>query len=616
MARRRAQALRRRDVHARLAVARCVWPVLGLLALQHRAAHQRQRSRALRVVDAGGRAVAGASAPAHARRSLDGRPRHPIGVSCRDGRRRSAVAAVDEARRLPGGAKSTRTAGDRRRRRDPCAAPTAGDPRARRRTRGSERRHQGPALRRRARQRLGRDRRPRQVAPGAERVPSAGGVGRPLLRRCHHPAPTRRSRCSGHRRRSGAVVERVRKRSPSPARSAGRPGSPSGRPAPFGPAQPPAGLRRPARLAHRELSTHFPRSLSRPSSLDRATLRVTWGNRMRRAAIWAAALAALAPVMGGSQAASPTWTHGYDVSWRQCSGTASHHLPGGSPAYAILGLTHGTGHTTNPCLPAQVSWVREHGARIGAYLVPSFPTAADIRAARNGPWGACGSNRTCRLRTDGARQAADAIALMRDAGLPLRMLWVDVECRHTPPWTSHDAANRHVLEGVFRGLRNARVSYGIYTTGYMWHAIVGDWRVRVPNWLPAGSGDPAAARQMCRTTATGGRTWLGQYTREWDENLTCPAMDAVPGHPGPLWRYRHTTLRIGSTGAAVTALQKSLKVSASGSYEPQTLAAVTKFQQAHGLPMNGQVDADDWRALGAFRRIGGHPWLLNRMTTR
>src|SRR3954451_1771583 len=146
---------------------------------------------------------------------------------------------------------------------------------------------------------------------------------------------------------------------------------------------------------------------------------------MRRAAILGAALAAMAVITGGSQATTTTWTHGYDVSWPQCSGSASRHLPGGSPAYAILGLTHGSGHTTNRCLPAQLSWARENGARVGAYLVPSFPTSADIRGARNGPWGACGSNRTCRLRTDGASQAADAVAVMRSAGLPLRMLWVD-----------------------------------------------------------------------------------------------------------------------------------------------------------------------------------------------
>src|SRR4051794_28534679 len=196
---------------------------------------------------------------------------------------------------------------------------------------------------------------------------------------------------------------------------------------------------------------------------------------MRRAAIWAAVLAAVGTLAGGAQGASTTWTHGYDVSWPQCAGSSSHHLPRTSAPYVVPGLTHGTGHTANPCLAAQLSWARDRGSRVGAYLVPSFPSAAQLRRADRGPWGTCGSDRTCRLRTDGAAQASDALAVMRGAGMSVPMVWVDVEFRRTHSWTRSDAANRHVLEGVLRALRDARLRYGIYTTGYMWHAIVGDW---------------------------------------------------------------------------------------------------------------------------------------------
>src|SRR3954465_10133927 len=126
---------------------------------------------------------------------------------------------------------------------------------------------------------------------------------------------------------------------------------------------------------------------------------------MGRAAIWGAAFAALAVIMGGSRASSTTWTHGYDVSWPQCSGSAAHHLPRSSPSYVILGLTHGTGHTANPCLGAQLSWARDRGARIGAYLVPSFPSAAQLRRAGQGPWGAGGNPPARRPGARGARPA-------------------------------------------------------------------------------------------------------------------------------------------------------------------------------------------------------------------
>lgn len=336
---------------------------------------------------------------------------------------------------------------------------------------------------------------------------------------------------------------------------------------------------------------------------------------MRRAVVWFAAVAMLAALVSSSPAASTTWTHGYDISWPQCAGRNAHHLPSATPRYAVLGLTHGTGHTANPCFGAQLAWARDRGTAVGAYLVASYPTSAQVSAARTGAYGNCGTT-TCRLHNDGAAQAADALRVMHRAGLSLRMVWVDVEFRHNPPWTHHHDRNRTVLEGIFRGLHDAGVDFGIYTTSYMWDHITGGWTVRAPNWLPSGDGSSTTARSRCRTTGTGGVTWLVQYTREWDEDLTCPVMDAIAGHGGPLWPYRTTTLTSGSSGKAVSALQRALKMTATGSYDLQTTLAVAQFQRAHALPVNGSVDSDDWRALGAFRFVGGRPFLLHRMVSR
>jgi hypothetical protein len=337
---------------------------------------------------------------------------------------------------------------------------------------------------------------------------------------------------------------------------------------------------------------------------------------MRRGAVWAVAAALVAALVTGSSGASTTWTHGYDVSWPQCSGRAAHHVPGGRPAYAVLGLTHGAGHTVNPCLADQLRWARSKGSRVAGYLVPSYPTAAQRRAARVGAYGTCRDSLRCRLHNDGAAQAADALAVMHGVGLRLPMVWVDVEFRYDPSWSRYDARNRAVLEGVFRGLRDAGIRYGVYTTSYMWRSITGGWRVDVPNWLPSGNGSAATARSRCGTTGTGGVTWLVQYTREWDENLTCPSMDAVPGRPGPLWRHRNTELSAGSSGAAVRALQRALDTSVTGTYDLATTLAVSRFQVERDLPVNGAVDTDDWRALGAFRKVGGHAFRLLEMTTR
>ncbi|KRE57122.1 peptidoglycan-binding protein [Phycicoccus sp. Soil748] len=65
----------------------------------------------------------------------------------------------------------------------------------------------------------------------------------------------------------------------------------------------------------------------------------------------------------------------------------------------------------------------------------------------------------------------------------------------------------------------------------------------------------------------------------------------------PLAPYARTTLRRGSTGAAVVALQKALKVTADGAFGPQTESAVKAFQTRRSLPDNGVVGPSTWAAL-------------------
>jgi hypothetical protein len=345
------------------------------------------------------------------------------------------------------------------------------------------------------------------------------------------------------------------------------------------------------------------------------------GRSVRRYATWAVTAALVtAATAAGTRAwsASTTYTHGYDVSWPQCSdsgnGSKAAHMPSGG-TYVILGLTHGAGHTVNPCLGAQLSWAKAHSVMVGAYLVPSYPTAAQLARAGSGPYGGCGVNDTaCRAGNDGAKQATEALATMHKAGVPAPMVWVDVEFRHKFPWSKNQSINARVVQGVINQLRASGVGVGVYTTSYMWQHIVGNYRVNLPNWLPAGDGKPADAEAKCKTTGSGGTTWIGQYTRTFDENVTCPIMDATPGHPGPLWPYRYTTLSFGASGDAVTALQKALSLpNVTGQYDVQTTTAVVQWQQQKGLPVNGIVDEDDWRALGAFTLVGGHPFLLSRV---
>ncbi|HWA65084.1 MAG TPA: hypothetical protein VG899_01775 [Mycobacteriales bacterium] len=229
-------------------------------------------------------------------------------------------------------------------------------------------------------------------------------------------------------------------------------------------------------------------------------------------------------------ARSFSYTHGYDVSWPQCNGRSARSMPAGRPAYVILGLTHGTGHTVNPCLRSQLRWAGMHGALVGGYLVASYPTHRQRAQSGRGLYGRCHRRLLCRLRNDGAGQVHDALSTMRRMHMRSPMVWLDVEFRHQQPWTRNHRRNRAVLEGMVRALHHNHRRFGVYTTGYMWRVIAGRYRLDVPQWLPSGRAGASRTKPMCRQTATGGITWLVQYTARLDQDLTCPVLGALNSH--------------------------------------------------------------------------------------
>jgi hypothetical protein len=251
-------------------------------------------------------------------------------------------------------------------------------------------------------------------------------------------------------------------------------------------------------------------------------------------ALLASVVAFGVPGQGGAAAApssySSAYTHGFDLSWPQCRGHDARSMPAGRPAYVILGLTHGTGHTVNPCLRSQLRWAGMHGAMVGGYLVASYPTRWQRAHSARGLFGRCHRRLLCRLRNDGAGQVHDALATMHRMHMHAPMVWLDVEFRHQQPWTRNHRRNRAVLEGMVRALRHRHKRFGVYTTGYMWHVIAGSYRLDVPQWLPSGRALARRTKPMCRRTATGGVTWLVQYTLRLDQDLTCPALSAPRSH--------------------------------------------------------------------------------------
>jgi peptidoglycan hydrolase-like protein with peptidoglycan-binding domain len=108
---------------------------------------------------------------------------------------------------------------------------------------------------------------------------------------------------------------------------------------------------------------------------------------------------------------------------------------------------------------------------------------------------------------------------------------------------------------------------------------------------PTASPKPAAPAAATPAKATPAKTPAKPATAK---------TTAKPVVKNPLTQYRNVVLRYGSKGAAVTALQKRLKLATvTGTFASKTQNAVKIFQRTHHLPVTGVVNRATWIALGA-----------------
>lgn len=215
--------------------------------------------------------------------------------------------------------------------------------------------------------------------------------------------------------------------------------------------------------------------------------------------------------------------YGNDISWPNCPkgvGDRSLGLPAPAPTaqFVVIGLTNGPGFTDNPCLAAQVRWVRARHLWAGAYAVLSYPTAAQLKA--HGGRGAA----TTRLTRVGAAQANRNVTAMRRAGLRPPMVWIDVEPVRLAPWSGAPSYNNAVVNGAVAAYKAAGLQVGFYSYAYGWREITGGRRLpSYPTWVPSGSDTRASAVRRCgQRSFSGGPVWMGQWTAgDRDHNVTC-----------------------------------------------------------------------------------------------
>ena len=101
---------------------------------------------------------------------------------------------------------------------------------------------------------------------------------------------------------------------------------------------------------------------------------------------------------------------------------------------------------------------------------------------------------------------------------------------------------------------------------------------------------------MQRTSWWTGKAWTSVTSTPGGTASTVPVTPDATG----LSAYFSTTVRLGSTGSAVRALQQELKISADGVFGPQTESAVKAYQKSKTLKVDGVVTSNVWRALAGL----------------
>ena len=245
-----------------------------------------------------------------------------------------------------------------------------------------------------------------------------------------------------------------------------------------------------------------------------------------------------------------TTVPGNDYSWPQCprgvGNGQGHPLPPGSHAFAVVGLTNGTGLHENPCLASQWGYARSHANFVTGYAIVTYPTRTQLSAARaGGHYGRC-TTLVCELKNNGWAQGEFTDRSLRKVGARPPMVWIDVETRSQQPWSSTVTRNAVVVRAVIASLQAHGYRVGIYSNHYLWNHIAG-FRTSLPEWVPAGSFTAG-----CRMSFAGGVVYLSQWTRgAYDENGVCRGVPRMTGwlqraHPSIVVHRDATTGALGA----------------------------------------------------------------------
>ena len=238
--------------------------------------------------------------------------------------------------------------------------------------------------------------------------------------------------------------------------------------------------------------------------------------RLACAALAAVSLAAFLPVSAAAANPLPSGAVGSDISWPQCGGA----YPIDPYWFGIIGVTGGHPFSGNDCFGSEYAWAQATG-RAQVYINLDY----GLRA--KGPLACLAEDTGCQAYNYGYQGAAWAYdyASQQTGGATLKqsLWWLDVETENY--WSDDSVQNAYVIQGALDFLqRKLNKTVGVYSTGYQWGIIAGDFAPPgVPNWVPGASGldNPG----LCQAPIwPGAEVWAIQYLNldiDLDQNLAC-----------------------------------------------------------------------------------------------
>jgi hypothetical protein len=227
-----------------------------------------------------------------------------------------------------------------------------------------------------------------------------------------------------------------------------------------------------------------------------------------------AVITIIASSSAAAQGLYATGSTGVDVSWPNCNAV----MPAAS--FGIVGVSNGTGYTTNPCLAQETAaytanlslYVNTGWYNKSAFLNPTSPKVCNS-----------GDN-NCLAYNYGYNAGLYAFDAAAHAGVSSSTWWLDVETENT--WNKDTIQNRNSLQGEFDALKaKGIITIGAYSTSAQWQTITGGWKNSWPNWGATTWTTAAQAQSYCTGHEfTGGPSYLMQYLPKrslFDQNVAC-----------------------------------------------------------------------------------------------